>query len=340
MTAPAPSDLPLPYEEEDPLRALQQFAHRGVFHALGFPIEIETNSAELLTVAAESWPDPPTGQPEDTTQPTLKVHLGFTPTTSTRCPPATSARAHGHLLSVIADADNFAVCDLRQGTAFGWITSAALHDRSYLRYHFLEAVILCLLSGSRVTPLHAASISRNGHGILLCGDSGAGKSTLAYACARAGWTLTSDDASYLLWNRPTATIRGNSRQLRFRPSAQALFPELRGLALTPRPQGKPSIEVPTASLPHIATSLETPIHHILFLRRHTNTATELKPLDPTSLRAYFEASLFPLQGIRERQSAVLERLLALSAWELHYRDLDPAIACLDDLVRTCPAANM
>ena len=100
-------------------------------------------------------------------------------------------------------------------------------------------------------------------GLLLCGASGAGKSTLAYACARTGFTYTTDDASYVVWNVKRASIRGNAHQVRFRPSALSLFTELEGRELTPRTEGKPSIEVRTAELPYIATAVEAAVDAVL-----------------------------------------------------------------------------
>ncbi len=65
--------------------------------------------------------------------------------------------------------------------------------------------------------------------VMLCGDSGAGKTTLSYACARAGWTYICDDASYLLNSGTDRTVMGTCNQVRFRPPAVELFPELLGL---------------------------------------------------------------------------------------------------------------
>ncbi len=317
----------------DPLMAQADLPLRQLFFPLGFAVELVTNSATILEAATESWGR----QQQLSDAPPLKIRLGQTAATSSICPPGASIRASAHLLSIIADADNFAVCDLRAGTAFGWVTEAAVAHRSYLRYHFLEAIVMCLLSCSRVTPIHGATVSLAGKGLLLCGDSGAGKSTLAYACARAGWTITSDDASYLLWREHSPTVRGNPHQLRFRPSARDLFPELVGRDITPRAEGKPSIEVPTAELPNIAIASQTPIHAILRLHRHASYEVQLTSLRPTDLQPYFTASLFPLDGIREAQLAALAPLLQLPLYEIRYRDLPSAIACLEELVHQLQA---
>jgi hypothetical protein len=233
----------------------------------------------------------------------------------------------------VADAENFIVCDLRQSFAFGWVNEACIRHRGYFRYHFLEAAVMCLLVGSRATPVHAACVSFNDRGILLCGESGAGKSTLAYACARSGFTFTTDDASYMVWHREAPRARGNAHQVRFRPAARDLFPELSGLSLTPRIAGKPSIEVRTSELPWILKAAEVSVHATLILCRHDDAAVDLVPISVDEALPHLEAALFPLDGIRERQAAALEGLRHIPAYEFRYRDLDTAVARLKQLCR-------
>lgn len=312
-----------------PLLARQEFAHCRTFYPLGFAVEIETNSMEILRAASESWK----WQTCASTDPSLKIRLGVTQSSSSGCPTAPVARADGHLLSIVADAANFAVCDLLQGVAFGWVSEAALQSRLYVRYHFLEAIALSLISTSRASPLHAACVSLEGRGILLCGASGAGKSTLAYACARAGWTYTSDDASYLLWESATLDVRGNSHQVRFRPSAQELFPELQGRSLTPRMEGKPSIEVFAAELPGILTAKECQVHYTVLLNRRILTPAKLTQLTREEALRQLDGSLFALEWTRHPRAKALERLCTASMYELRYSDFEGAVRLLEQLVR-------
>jgi hypothetical protein len=235
---------------------------------------------------------------------------------------------------MVADAHNQAICDLNAGFAFAWLTEDAIRHPSYIRYHFLEAVALILIATSYATPIHAACVSRYGSGLLLCGDSGAGKSTLAYACARSGWLFTSDDSSYLKHNSHEIRIVGNSHQLRFRPSARDLFPELQGRSVTPRAEGKPSIEVPTAELSGIVTADETLVHHIILLNRWPSAHAELVPLPREAAHRYFQQYLpFP-DKIRQAQSEALQALHAADVYELRYQDLQQAVDCLDHLALT------
>ena len=312
-----------------PLIARQEFAHRRTFYPLGFAVEIETNSIEILLAASESWRE----QVCASTDPPLRIRLGVTQANSSGCPSAPVPRADGHLLSIVADAANFAVCDLLQGVAFGWVSEATLKNRLYFRYHFLEAIALSLISTSRASPLHAACVSFEGRGVLFCGASGAGKSTLAYACARAGWTFTSDDASYLLWESADLDVRGNAHQVRFRPSAKELFPELQGRSLTPRAAGKPSIEVFTAELPGIVTAKDSQVHYIVLLNRRISCQAELTPLTRDEMLPHLGGSLFAEEWAPHPRAKILERLCAATMYELRYADVEDAIGLLERLVR-------
>jgi hypothetical protein len=314
---------------EDPLLCNVELPLREVFYPLGFAFEIITNRQAVLDAASESWRH---SRPRDA-GPVLQLRIGVTPGISGNCPPTPVARGQQHLISLVADGQNHATCDLKAGFAFAWLTEDALQNRSYARYHFLEAIALILISTTYATPIHAACVSRNGRGMLLCGPSGTGKSTLAYACARRGWIFTSDDASYLRHHASDLRVVGNSHQVRFRPSAKDLFPELRGRGITPRAEGKPSIEVPTAELPGIATADEALVHHIILLTRLPSAYAELRPLPREAAQQYFRQYLQLPDKIQKMQSEAARSFATADVYELRYQDLDQAIDCLDLLAQ-------
>ncbi len=252
---------------------------------------------------------------------------------STEWPAAPVFRAQRNLIVSIADPGNFCVTDVVRGFSFAWLTAAAASRRGYLRYHFLEAAAMSHVANRYTAPIHAACVELNGQGVMLCGDSGAGKSSLSFACARAGWTYITDDASYLVNGRKDRLVVGNCHLVRFRPSAAELFAEVAGKPLTPRAVGKPSIELLTATIPGIARASSSVVNYVVYLNRRDANIQELVQFPEESSRRYMHRHLFGLEELRTVQIASIDRLLGTEAFELRYRDLDWAVDRLARLVR-------
>jgi hypothetical protein len=305
--------------------------YRSTFFPLGFPVEIMSNSLDVLEAAEQSWGN--FLHRFDTAPLIFRLGVTSHPQGIPSPPPAPLCRIQGHLISHIADQYNFVNCDLNTGFAFGWITEKTAKAALYLRYHILEAGALCMLAATRASALHAACVSSHGFGMLLCGDSGAGKSSLAFAGARAGWTFTSDDASYLLLDRDDPLIVGNCHQFRLRESGTLLFPELEGRPITPRAAGKPSLEIPTAELADISISESAQIRAIIFLNRREAMSPELVPFSKNQARAWFQQPQFIDIASAARHSAAIETLLNAPVYELRYTDLNCAIAWLNRLAQ-------
>jgi HPr Serine kinase C-terminal domain len=315
----------------DPVLSEFSLPLRGVYHAMGFAIEIATNSPEVLAAAEESWG----GFQQKFFEPPVRLEIGVLADSSYECPPAPSCRSRGHLLTTIADPGNFSVCDLSRGFAFAWFTQAAVTNSAYLRYYFLEATVLTLLESLYLTPLHAACVQIGGRGVLLCGESGAGKSSLSFACARRGWKFLSDDSSALVRKRPGRTVVGNPHQMRFRESAVELFPELTKQRVTPRATGKMAIELATATLPEIETAAECQVDYIVFLNRREPASTGLLPLPKEAAWQYFEQYMcFGEDEVYQAQRASIYELLTAKVFEMRYRDLAWAVDRLTTLVHS------
>ena len=155
---------------------------RQTFFPLGFAVDILTNHREVLAAAEASFGHRRLRHGSTS----LEIRIGVTEDNARQCPPEPTRRQYNHLYSMVADAENQALLDLRTGANFVWLTSSALRSSLYLRTNFLEKVVYLLLGATVVTDIHAGCVSKDGKAVLLCGDSGVGKSTLSYACARAG----------------------------------------------------------------------------------------------------------------------------------------------------------
>lgn len=317
--------------DDDPLLTNRRLSLRTIFFPLGFPVEVASNSPAIMEAARQSWerfqfrfPFPP-----------LLLRLGANGDgVEGEAPPTPVCRLQWNMLSNIADSENFVVSDLEKGRSSGWVTRAAAASRLYLRYFFLEAAALAMVSVLRAAPIHGACVALQNQGVLLCGESGAGKSSLAFACARSGWTYISDDASYVPMNRSDRLVIGNSHQIRFRPSGADIFPELEGRAITPRAAGKPSIEIPMTEFPEIVTADSCDVHFIIRLNRRAGRNHELVRIPSGSLASEFRRDLIPSAGTATTQENAIRRLVEAETYELRYTDLDWAVDRLQQLVRT------
>jgi hypothetical protein len=313
----------------DPTMAHTKMPFRETYFPLGFPLTVSTNSIEVLDAAAESWG---TFAKLFDTEP-LQINVSVSATDSQVCPPAPTCRVRSHLSINIADADNFSVNDHSLGYSLVWVTTAALRHRDYFRYLFLESSALGGIASLHTTGIHAACVSLGGTGILLCGDSGTGKTTLSYACARAGWTYITDDGSFLVHGRDDRLVVGNCAQVRFRPTAEAFFPELRGRGVMERAGvGKPSMEMATEENAEISTSNSAPVGRIVFLKR--DVAEQELAIFPTAVaRLYMMQRVHCMAYQAPQQAEAIDHLLRVGAYELRYNDLDWAVKRLELLAR-------
>jgi hypothetical protein len=312
----------------DSLVANFELPRRARFYPLGFPLELETNSEEVIQAAAEGW-----GRfaPRFDETP-VRLSLGVSERQEMPLPSEPRIDTPEHLITFFWDQFNFAVCDMRSGFAFGWVTRKVARDHVFLRYHFLHALAMSMLVHRFLAPVHGAFVARNGHGVLLCGDSFAGKTTLAYACARAGWTYLTDDGTYLIRARQNRYATANPYQIHFRADAPALFPELRGRSNAVRPNGKIGIEVFTSDLP-IATAGEGSIDHVVFLNRGHGGHAHLAPHPNEDAMAWCEQyASYGEARVRMEQRRTLRKLLDAGVWEMRYGDLAGAVDCLERLV--------
>ena len=295
---------------------------------LGFPLRIRTNSAEALHLCRMKWGALEQAFDSDP----LETHIHVVERQSRECPPAPVFRVMENMLLVTADADNVCVAQFPNGKTRMVVSSAAIAHPAYFSQTFLEAAPAAQIWTRIATPIHAACVAIDGRGVLLCGDSGAGKTSLSYACARAGWQFISDDSSYLLHNDAGRQVLGDCHQVRFRPSAAELFPEISGAEITPRAFGKPSIELPTSTWQINATNCAQ-VDFIVFLNRRQRDVEDMVRYRRDVARCYMRQNLFGTSQTRLTQHAAIERLLSAEVLELRYQSLEWAVSRLERLVR-------
>ena len=306
----------------DPLGYSTELGVHKRLYPLGFPLDLRTNHREVVEAAEESWP----GCNQTFEKEPLELRLAVTDGPSELDPAAPTFRGQGHLLVLAADAHNFASCDLERSIAACWLSSSVAHQRAFLRYHYLEAIVHTLLSYRHLTPIHASCVAASGQGVLLSGPPGSGKSCLAFACAKAGLTFVSDDVSYLLRNGDDRTFLGRPQYIRLQPGARTFFPELATYPDSFDIDGQPMMEVQTGKLSNIAASDSCQDGHVIFLQRVGRGSSKLSSLegDDALARLTLELPRFD-KDVNHSQILSLERLVKKGSYVLEYSELPPAV---------------
>jgi hypothetical protein len=309
----------------DPLGYNEPLPFFAKFFPLGFPLVLKTNSRDIVEAGRESWAE--FGAAFEVPPVELRVMVQGDEAELTRTSPAGPRfRAQAYLLSIVLDEANFAVCDLGHGLGFASLTPGVARNQLYTAFHFLDAMACLCLCHQHVTPIHAACVASRGKGILLVGAPGAGKSSLAWACARAGLTLVSDDALWMPRRQATLTLIGKPQRMRFRPEAIDLFPELKGIRRLDTVIGKSSFEIRTADVPGLATAACCRPGKVLFLDRQSPARTELFPICGDEARQCLaEATTRYESSVWEEQEASRERLVRCGAFRLRYSNLHEAV---------------
>lgn len=303
--------------------------YQAVYYPLGFPLRVHSNSPVILAAAEQSWH---CFGPVFLHAPLeITIAVKMLAAGPRELPPAPDFQLRDSLLVNSSDHDNFVLVNLINGRAAGLVTETTAESSLFLRYHFLEAAALSMIATLHAVALHAACVRYGNTGLLLCGDSGAGKSSLAFACARAGWTYVCDDAAYMPLDRDDRLVVGNCHQVRFRPSAMELFPEIEGRPLTPRAAGKPSIEARMSEWPNLSTSGNAKIDYIVFLNRNAGTTQELVSKSGSEAHAWFRQHLLTVNTARDARETALSRLVEARVFELRYSGMSWAIDRLRQL---------
>jgi hypothetical protein len=308
----------------DPLKREIELPFRRAYYPYGFRLDLASNSREVLDAAAENWG---MYEPEHD-DPPLTLRVLVQP--GSELSPQPVHRLQGHLYSVVASRENYALADLDALFAYAWVTERTVADHAWFRWFYLEALAGTPLAQRHAVPMHAACLERNGVGVLLWGPSGMGKSTLAYACARSGWTFVSDDATVLPQNREDCVVTGKPHQARFREDAPRLFPEFDGYATRARPTGKLSIEVPMTSIAGIRTAVQCEVRRLVFLDRGKCGGLERIGVE-SALEQMMQDSRSQSEETQARHERALRRLLHAPAYRLRYERIQDAIEALESL---------
>jgi hypothetical protein len=193
--------------------------------------------------------------------------------------------------------------------------------------------------GERYLLLHAGSVARNGHGMLLPAASGSGKSTLAAGLAASGFQYFGDDvaaietaSSRLVPFAQSICVKAGSRA-----ALAGLYPQL-GAEPPFRRWGRDSVWYLAPPAPSRPTG-GAPVRFVV-LPRYVSTGETV--LEPIARSAALVALLEQSFSVRRLGASGVQAVVALVAGTDCYRltvgDLPHAVALLTDLAESHPPA--
>ncbi len=198
---------------------------RVLLSVLGHCVAFHSNDARIVDIARERYAVWDENQPEEGAS---RLHVliavsQFTRATGRQSTPATLARPGGIPLALQAP-DAFAVVFPADRSATAIIHPTLLAQPQFFAEEVLDALLLALVARFDRHPLHAATIARGEHAVLLYGASGAGKSTLAWMAHSAGLPVLGDDRAWIQLH-PAFRLWTERARVRLHPQAMQHFPD-------------------------------------------------------------------------------------------------------------------
>jgi hypothetical protein len=234
-----------PYRSKGPFRPELPLRHSVTLPVLGVPVTFESNDAAIIAIANDAFgawrvlEQAPRLIEESGVRYRVQVESGDEGVVE-------HAEIDYHQPDdgrvVLRTAGTVGVADAGLRDIVLYTTTALVADRQHFRYGVLEALTLAVLTRLDRQPLHAACITRGETALLLTGRSGAGKSTLAFAAARSGFRVLSEDYVNVQME-PRLRVWGMPGYLHLPVEAARHFPELTTARPTLMANGKQKIAI-------------------------------------------------------------------------------------------------
>jgi len=254
----------------------------------------------------------------------------------------THFRGLHHLVFATIGSHEVFAFDLARRCVTGAVSAVTAQDIDFWVSHWLPITIGVMGTTIGVIPLHSACLDRDGRGLLLAGVSGAGKSTLSVALAGCGFSLISDDWTYITregdadrdaagnggLNRLMA--HGLSAPVKLLPDATSHFPEL--VTRTPKMwfNGELAFEIRAEEIAHAPVKTVSQPHWLFFLDRVPAPGCDFKSVTADEVREFFESSAerLPdcLPATAAARSLTFEALAECPSWRVRSGESPSATA--------------
>lgn len=291
----------------------QTLRFRTDFPIAGTRCLLSTNSHDILQAAA-AW------RPSATRPCVSSFEMEILVDPALDNTPERSAYFRGlrHLVFAMLPPRSIVTYDLLRRRVHGALSIAAARDHSFWDTLLLPITIGVLGTTLGVVPLHCACLDRNGSGLLVAGVSGAGKSTLAVALAQRGFTLVSDDWTYVSKQQSALVAHGLSSPVKLLPDAVRFFPDLQNFTPRTTLNGELAYEIDPRNSFGFAVSSTTYPRHIFFLERTSTRGCQIVPCRSGHVKEFFEESaerlpdeLTEAKGVR---AGIIQILSACPSW--------------------------
>jgi hypothetical protein len=248
----------------------------------------------------------------------------------------THFRGLHHLVFATIGSHEVFTFDLARRRVVGAVSQTSAADANFWNAHWLPITIGVMGTTVGVIPLHSACLDHNGRGLLLAGNSGAGKSTLTVALARCGFSLISDDWTYIsrdtdaAANSCTLTAHGLQAPVKLLPDAVRHFPEL--IAHTPKMwfNGELAFELAPEEICGAPAQSTARPRWLFLLERSAQSGCDFSRLTASDARLFFEASAerLPTQlpDASAARSATIAAVASCPAWRVRSGESPQATA--------------
>jgi hypothetical protein len=245
-----------------------------------------TNSEQILA-SVERWRCP--GRPRSSR--TFEMNVFLDPSLPSNRDVKTQLHFRGlhHLVFATIGSYELFVFDLSRKQVAGAVSQGSASEPSFWNSHWLPITIGVMGTTVGVVPIHSACLDLDGKALLIAGVSGAGKSTLSVALARRGFSLVSDDWTYISQEADGLMARGIDAPVKLLPDAIQYFPELSGRTPSMWFNGELAFEVEHEEFCLHSTALRSRPHWLLFLERTSESGCDFAPCSANDAQAFFES---------------------------------------------------